>query len=140
MDLLIGELDEPDQEEAVSAFCDAVFPESATPAEDPRAILFLTMHGSKGLTKRTVVMPGLESALLPGNVPDEEMPEKRRLFYVALTRATDEVLITYPRTRARGDPFNYPAPGRGERCPFVTQSGIPLAYGSLHGTVVTRTN
>ena len=86
------------------------------------------MHGSKGLTRHTVVMPGLEGAHLPGNARTEEIPERQRLYYVALTRATDHVLITVPKTRARGDPFNFPAPGRGEPSPFVAQSGIRPTY------------
>lgn len=121
-------LGEPDQEEAIGRLCDELIPDSAQPPEDPRTVLFLTMHGSKGLTKNTVVMPGLEQAWLPGNAKNSDLEEKRRLFYVALTRATDRVLITYPRRRSRGDPLNYCTPGRGEACPFVRQSGIACYY------------
>lgn len=121
-------LGEPDQEEAISRLCDELIPESAQPPKDPRTILFLTMHGSKGLTKNTVVMPGLEEACLPGNAKDSDLEEKRRLFYVALTRATDRVLITYPRRRARGDPEVYDTPGRGEACSLVGKCGVACLY------------
>jgi len=119
---------EPEQEEAIDRLCDELIPNSAQPCEDPRAILFLTMHGSKGLTKHTVVMPGLEEAWLPGNAKDSDLAEKRRVFYVALTRATDRVLITFPTRRARGDPLNYEAPGRGQVCSFVRRSGTGCSY------------
>jgi len=86
------------------------------------------MHGSKGLTRKTVVMPGLEDAWLPGPAESEDLKEKQRLFYVALTRATDEVLVTFPRTRSRGDPLNYAAPGRGQASRFLAQCGITSQY------------
>ncbi|GAG53184.1 unnamed protein product, partial [marine sediment metagenome] len=96
--------------------------------ESPKQILFLTMHGAKGLTRRYVFMPGLERAWLPGDASGVSLEEKRRLFYVALTRATDGVAITYPASRARGDALNYDTPGRGEGCPFVADAGLSFAY------------
>jgi len=120
----IQQLDVSDQEDAIGALCDTLVPESALPKEDARAVAFVTMHGSKGLTKRTVVMPGLEHAWLPGDVTGNDLDERRRLFYVALTRATDQVLITYPRTRPPKDPLNYPACGRKQASCFVSESGI----------------
>jgi len=123
--LLCGE---PEQEDATDRLCDDLIPDSAQPPEDPRAILFLTMHGSKGLTKHTVAMPGLEEAWLPGKAQDSDPAEQRRLFYVALTRATDRVLITFPGRRGKGDPLNYDTPGLGESCSFVGCAGIECSY------------
>ena len=125
LELFTQQLGRAGQEDVIRSLCDELIPESALPPEDPSAVLFLTMHGSKGLTKKTVVMPGLEDAWLPGKATGSDLEERRRVFYVAFTRATDEVLITYPLTRARGDPFNYPAPGRAEASRFVTESDIP---------------
>ncbi len=125
---LVSGLAEVDQDDAIAACCDNLLPNSAAPAEDPRSVLFLTMHGSKGLTKATVVMPGLEDAWLPGEASGADLEERRRLFYVAFTRATDRVLVTYPRTRAPGDPFTYPAPGRCQLCRFATDGGIRPTY------------
>lgn len=117
-----------DQDENISRFCDSVLPETALPFEDPRSVLFLTFHGSKGLTKHAVVMPGLEDAWLPGGYRGEEYEECKRLFYVGITRATDIVLFTYPRTRARNDPMNYATPGRGDPCRFIADGGINCQY------------
>lgn len=128
IDTFIQQLDPSTQEDAINTVCDTLIPQSALPPEDPRAVLCLTVHGSKGLTKRTVVMPGLEDAWLPGHAAENDMDEKKRLFYVALTRATDQVLITYPRTRPPGDPLNYDTPGRGRASRFVSQSGIPKIF------------
>ena len=128
VETFLQQLDESDPEGAISDFCDILLPESALPAEDPRSVLCLTMHGSKGLTKKTVVMPGLEDAWLPGNADGDDLEERKRLFYVALTRATDEVLITYPWKRAKGDPLNYDTPGRGGASRFIDQSGIEQKF------------
>ena len=125
---LLPRLGEPETEELVRAFSDLILPSSATADEDPRSILFLTIHGSKGLTKKTVVMPGLEKAWLPGDSTGAELEEKQRLFYVAITRATHQVLMTFPKNRAKGDSLCYPTPGRGEACPFVANSGLHVQY------------
>lgn len=117
-----------DQDEAIDAICDELLPQYARPPEDPRAVLFLTMHSSKGLTKHTVIMPGLEDAWLPSQDANHDPEEEKRLFYVALTRATDCVLITFPRTRARGDPLNQDKPGRGIASRFVSMSQIRTSY------------
>lgn len=117
-----------DQDEHVGRFCDRLLPETAYPVEDPRAVLFLTMHGSKGLSKRVVVMPGLEDAWLPGSASGDDLSERARLFFVALSRATDHVQISYPLNRARKDPLNFPLPGRSEVSRFVTESQIPTTY------------
>ncbi len=121
-------VDEPEQDDSIAAVCDALLPDTATPAADPRAVVFLTIHGSKGLTKKTVVLPGLEQAWLPGSASGEDLAERRRLFYVAITRATDRVLITFPRTRGRNDSLNFDAPGRGEASIFIADAGLPCVY------------
>lgn len=125
---IIERLDEPEKEDLIAEFCDLIFPDSANPLVDPRSILFLTMHGSKGLTKKNVVIPGLEAAWLPGTCTGSELDERRRLFYVALTRATDRVLITYPRNRGRNDSLNFTVPGRGRRSPFIADAGLRDIY------------
>lgn len=124
IDTFIEQLDKTKREDVISNLCDIFVPESALRDEDLRSVLCLTMHGSKGLTKKTVVMPGLEDSWLPGNASENDMHEKKRLFYVAITRATNQVLITYPKTRQKGDPLNYPIHGRSQPSRFISQSGI----------------
>jgi DNA helicase-2/ATP-dependent DNA helicase PcrA len=127
---LVEGIGDHDQDEAIENACDRLLPNTALPQEDLSAVLFSTMHGSKGLTKRTVVLPGLEDAWLPGQVQGGDEEERARLFYVALSRATHRVQITYPKTRARSDPLNYSTPGRGDACRFLAQSGIRDVYHS----------
>ncbi len=125
---MILRLANPGTEDIVKEFSDLILPDSKSQEEDPRSILFLTMHGSKGLTKKTVVMPGLEKAWLPSDSTGDKFDEKQRLFYVALTRATHQVLVTLPMNRAKGDTLNYPTTGRGEASPFLANSGVRVEY------------
>ena len=128
LESFLQQIDLPEIDDLVAKSADYIYPQSAQPPEDPKSILFLTMHGSKGLTRKNVVLPGLESAWLPSQDNSQSLDEKKRLFYVAITRATDSVIITYPLNRSKGDPFNYNTPGRGKVSPFVTASGIADIY------------
>jgi superfamily I DNA/RNA helicase len=70
------------------------------------AVELLTLHSSKGLTRRYVIFPGLEHYWLPGGAIGDDLEERKRLFLVGITRATESLLITYPRSRARNDSLN----------------------------------
>jgi DNA helicase-2/ATP-dependent DNA helicase PcrA len=75
-------------------------------SEDTDRMLLLTAHNAKGLEFDAVVVSGLEEGLLPhGSAMNEarELEEERRLFYVALTRARDAVLLTAAAYRRRFD-------------------------------------
>ncbi len=66
------------------------------------AVVMMTMHSAKGLEFPHVFLVGLEDGLFPGMraVGDpEEMEEERRLCYVAITRAKEELTICYARQR-----------------------------------------
>jgi ATP-dependent DNA helicase UvrD/PcrA len=67
-------------------------------------VTLLTLHGAKGLEFKTVFLVGLEEGFLPhagmqGEPPDLE--EERRLCYVGLTRAREELILTRAATRLR---------------------------------------
>ncbi len=64
-------------------------------------VRLLTMHASKGLEFDRVFLPDLNDVILPGRrcrTRDQE-EEERRLFYVALTRARNELHLYYIRGR-----------------------------------------
>lgn len=63
--------------------------------------VFLTMHASKGLEFETVIVAGISDKIIPDRGSDLE--EERRLFYVALTRAKDNLHIVYHNNR-KGEP------------------------------------
>jgi DNA helicase-2/ATP-dependent DNA helicase PcrA len=75
-------------------------------AEGADRVLLLTAHNAKGLEFPVVVIAGLEEGLFPhgSSLEDpDELEEERRLFYVALTRARDRVLLTAAAFRRRFD-------------------------------------
>jgi len=127
IDVLLAR-DDVDAVEQIATICDTLLPDTATPPVDLRAVQFLTVHGSKGLTKRTVVVPGLEQAWLPGEAANEDLAERRRLFFVALSRATDRLLLTFPHNRGGNDSLNFDMPGRGTASPFIGQAGLTAYY------------
>ena len=71
--------------------------------EDADAAVMMTIHSAKGLEFPVVFLPGMEDGLFPGmqNIVGsaEDMEEERRLAYVAVTRAKDELYILRTRTR-----------------------------------------
>jgi len=67
-------------------------------------IAIMTIHASKGLEFPCVYLACCEHGILPhakSIVAPHGIEEERRLFYVALTRARDELTISYPRMRTR---------------------------------------
>ena len=69
---------------------------------DADAVVMMTMHAAKGLEFPNVFLIGFEEGLFPSNrsmnEPDE-LEEERRLCYVAITRAKQNLTISYARQR-----------------------------------------
>ena len=70
--------------------------------EGDDAVVMMTMHSAKGLEFPHVFLVGFEDGLFPGMraIGDyEEMEEERRLCYVAITRAKENLTITCAKQR-----------------------------------------
>ena len=65
------------------------------------AVVLMTFHMAKGLEFKTVFMTGVEEGLIPHTMhkDDVDTEEERRLFYVGMTRAMDELLLVHARSR-----------------------------------------
>ncbi|MEI6627266.1 MAG: ATP-dependent helicase [bacterium] len=73
------------------------------------AIVLSTIHQAKGLEWKAVFVMNLADGQFPSvRVFDKprEIEEERRLFYVAVTRAEDQLYLTYPLISARTDNVN----------------------------------
>ncbi len=68
--------------------------------EKSEQVSLLSMHAAKGLEFPVVFIAGAEDGIIPyTKKSDYDLEEERRLFYVALTRAKEEVVITAARKR-----------------------------------------
>jgi DNA helicase-2/ATP-dependent DNA helicase PcrA len=87
--------------------------DSAEPVENK--FVMMTLHASKGLEYPVVVMCGMEEGLFPHsrtlNEPDQ-MEEERRLMYVGVTRAMEQLYMTYARRRMTFGEVKYTQPSR----------------------------
>ena len=66
------------------------------------AVTLITLHNTKGLEFRRVIMTGIEQGIFPrDDKMDDDLEEERRLFYVGATRAMDELYFTSCAYRRR---------------------------------------
>ena len=70
-------------------------------AEERDSVTLLTVHSAKGLEFPFVFLIGLEKDLFPHerSVKERSLPEERRLFYVAMTRAKRDLIISWCKQR-----------------------------------------
>lgn len=71
--------------------------------ESPDSVRIMSLHKSKGLTARLVILAGCVQGVIPhvedGLTHDEEqrvLEEQRRLFYVAITRSSEILIVSAP--------------------------------------------
>ena len=80
----------------------ALYTDLETYQEGDDAVVMMTIHSAKGLEFPHVFLVGFEDGLFPGirAIGDrEEMEEERRLCYVAITRAKENLTITHAKQR-----------------------------------------
>lgn len=83
--------------------------------EHERAVHMMTLHAAKGLEFPFVFMVGLEEGLFPGKQSLEEpgrLDEERRLCYVGMTRAMEQLVMSYAEIRRQYGREEYHRPSR----------------------------
>ena len=79
------------------------------------AVTLLTLHSAKGLEFNQVFIIGLDEGLLPhsrSRDDPEEMAEERRLFYVGMTRARNQLYLVRSERRSNFGSWEYSEPSR----------------------------
>jgi DNA helicase-2/ATP-dependent DNA helicase PcrA len=73
---------------------------------DSEAIKLTTVHQAKGLEYDVVFVIGLADGQFPGrrSIEAGDVEEERRLFYVAVTRARNELYLSFPKIASRPGP------------------------------------
>lgn len=95
--------------------------------EDHRVSL-MTVHAAKGLEFPFVFVIGLEEGVFPHKLSmeePEEMEEERRLAYVAMTRAKDQLMLSWSASRMNFGEMSYNMPSR-----FLEEAGVFDAAGA----------
>lgn len=106
-------------------YLDKIFEPKGNDNDDEK-IQLLSMHSSKGLSKKYVFIPACEQRFIPSITIGERRKEMLRLFYIAITRAECEVLITYPRTRDKTRKVRGARYGRGTLSDFAKATGVQV--------------
>jgi len=101
---------------------DAALMSSADESAEGNAVTLMTLHAAKGLEFPVVFLVGMEDGLLPharsGFESEDDLEEERRLAYVGMTRAMEELLLSYAMSRFAFGGRKYGFPSR-----FLTDLG-----------------
>lgn len=123
--------------EDLAAFLDSITLERTvgekTDSSDGNAVVLSTLHNTKGLEFNRVVITGLEEGVFPyGNKTGPEIEEERRLFYVGVTRARDNLYITSTQKRFLYGHWEFVRPSRfiqEAAASFKIQGTVPFGFG-----------
>ena len=95
---------------------------SADTADDHQKVTLMTLHAAKGLEFPVVFMVGLEEGILPhariADAGPAELEEERRLTYVGMTRAREELHLSYAHSR-----LQYGQRGYNQMSRFIADMG-----------------
>ncbi len=108
--------------EGLLQFLDAINLDRTLDAENQAlgddAVTLITLHNTKGLEYNKVVITGLEEGVFPRmEKQGAELEEERRLFYVGITRARDELYVTSTAKRCLYGRWDFMRPS-----PFIKEA------------------
>ena len=94
--------------------------------EEGHGVTIRTFHSAKGAEWKNVFLCGVEEGIIPSERKDEDLAESRRLFYVAMTRASSRLWISSCEARPQSRGNNLP-PGpmqAREASRFINEAGL----------------
>ena len=93
---------------------DAALMSSADESSAKNSVTLMTLHAAKGLEFPVVFMVGMEDGLFPSSrsETEAEIEEERRLAYVGMTRAMEELFLTFAESRFSFGGRSYTSPSR----------------------------
>ncbi len=91
------------REDTIKSFIDALSlrEQDLKEKNKEKKVQLLTFHASKGLEFPIVILMGVDEGIIPHETLGHDISEERRLFYVGVTRAQKELLLTRARQRKR---------------------------------------
>lgn len=121
-----SEFDATEPEPNLSSFLESValIADVDSLNESGDAVTLMTLHSSKGLEFPVVFLMGMEEGVFPHSRAlrsDSELEEERRLCYVGMTRAREELHLTFARRRAL-----YGQPNFNPRSRFIDDLPLEL--------------
>ncbi len=100
-------------------------------------VLVSTVHAVKGLEFKVVFVVGAEEGIFPiirGTENESDIEEERRLMYVAITRAKENLILTNSQTRYLYNRQQYQKPSR-----FLFEAGLEKTKPKLDNLMVQKT-
>lgn len=87
--------------QAISQYSETLKLRARQKFEESEGIRLLTMHGAKGLEYDVVYIPDANDGMTPHKkaLTASELEEERRMFYVAMTRAKNDLRVYFTRER-----------------------------------------
>lgn len=105
---------------------DVALMSSVDTASSSDKVTLMTLHAAKGLEFPVVFMTGMEEGVFPGvrafEGDPKEMEEERRLCYVGMTRAKEELYLIHAQSRTQYGQRSYCLPSR-----FIDDMGYKVA-------------
>ena len=116
--------------------------------EHDNVLTLMTLHSAKGLEYDVIFLTGLEEGIFPHNnsqSTNTELEEERRLMYVGVTRAKQELFITHAQRRRMWGEYRYNNPSRflaeipSNLCDFDCSDGVSTSSGRSSFSNAVRT-
>ncbi len=100
------------------------------------SVTLMTLHSAKGLEFPVVFMVGMEETILPhtrSSFDQKDMEEERRLCYVGMTRAKEELYMIYAGSRVLYGGVQHNVPSR-----FLSEIDSQLAHAGAGDSLTAR--